>query len=84
MELTNERLRHILQFHPEIRIYQKLIGAAVENPEIIRRSKFDQKVFILYRSISKRKKYLAVVLKTNQRNFVLTAYLTNKIQHEAL
>lgn len=84
VELTNERLRHILQFHPEIRLYQKLFGQTVENPEIIRRSKFDPKVFILYLSIAKRRKYLAVVIKTNQRNFILTAYLTMKIQHEAL
>ena len=47
MELTDERLRHILQSHPEVRVYRNQIGSVVGNPEFIRRSKFDSKAFIM-------------------------------------
>ena len=83
VELTDEREKHIFTFHPEIRNQRKYFSLTLAEPEIIRRSRFDPKTFILYRSVP-RKKYLAIVVKTNQRNFILTAYLTNKIQHLAL
>ncbi len=75
-------MRHILAFHPEVKAHRKHFAKTIAESDIVRRSRFDPTVFILYRSISK--KYLAIVIKTNQRNFILTAYLTGKIQHNAL
>lgn len=80
VELTDERERHILQFHPEMRLYRKHLPSTIENPDTIRRSKSDQKVVILYHSILTEKKCLAVVIKMKRRNFILTAYLTNKLK----
>ena len=83
VELTQEREKHIFTFHPEVRHQRKYFSLTLAKPKIIRRSRFDPKVFIFYRSLP-RKKYLAIVVKTNKRNFILTAYITNKIQHNAL
>ena len=83
VELTDEREKHIFIFHPEVQNQRKYFTITLAEPEVIRRSRFDQKAFILYRAVSK-KKFLAVIVKTNQRNFILTAYLTTKIQHQAL
>ena len=83
VELTDERLRHILIFHPELRAQVKHFAAILISPAIICCSKTDTKVFIHYKLLRK-KKYLAIVVKTNHRNFILTAYLTTKIQHKPL
>ena len=80
VEFTNERERHIFSFHPDVRIFKKYFAITVKNPGFIRKSKFDPKVFIFY-YILPNKKYLSVVIKTNARNFVLTAYITKRIQH---
>ena len=82
IEFTEERLKHILTFHPEIRAYRKHFQITLYEPQVIRRSKFDPKAFIFYKAIQG--KYLAIVVKTNSRNFILTAYLTSKIQHQPL
>lgn len=84
VELTDERLNHILTFHPEIKTYQKYFTKALAHPDSIRTSKTDPKVYIFYRRIKPRAKYLAIVTKTNERNFILTAYLTHRIQHPEL
>ena len=79
VELTAEREKHIFLFHPEVRKERKHFPSTLAEPEVIRRSRFDPKVFILYRAIVQGK-YLAIVVKTNHRNFILTAYLTRNIQ----
>jgi len=83
VELTDERWSHIVTFHPEVRLYHKYVNLTLSDPDFIRRSKLDPAVRICYRSIM-RNKHLAVVLKTNQRNFVLTAYITSRIQVKPL
>jgi len=83
VELTDERETHIFQFHPDIRPYRKYFASALEKPEFIRRSKYDPLVLLLYKPVSKRKN-LVIVIKTNKRNFVLTAYLTDKIPRKSL
>lgn len=76
VELTEERERHILMFHPEVGRYKNHFPNTLAHPEFIRRSKYDLTVYILY-GLIQTKKYLAIVVKTNHRNFILTAYLTN-------
>jgi hypothetical protein len=78
--LTAERKSHIFKFHPEVRRYQEYFVKTIGDPEITHRSKYDLLVLILYRKIS-RQNYLAIVIKTNKYNFILTAYITNKIRH---
>ncbi len=82
--LTAERWNHIVMFHPEILSYRKTLQNVLAHPDITRRSKLDPTVKICYSLIPKRNKYIAIVVKTNTRNFVLTAYLTSKIKHLSL
>ncbi len=81
IELTAERYGHITIFHPEIKSFHKHFGKTLIDPEIIRRSKSDPRVLIFYRKLSA-SKLLAIVVKTNARNFILTAYFTNKIKNQ--
>lgn len=83
VELTLERELHIYKFHPEVKRYKKNFDKCITAPNIIRRSKFDASVLILYLFLPQRK-YLAIVIKSNKRNFILTAYLTKKIQQQRL
>jgi len=39
IELTEERLAHILAFHPEVRQYHKYFAQVLSRPDIIRRPK---------------------------------------------
>lgn len=82
IQLTDERKRHIFRFHPEVRAYRKYFEKTIRRPDMMCRSKYDAAALILYRLING--KYLAVVVKTNQRNFILTAYLTKRIYHKPL
>ena len=83
IELTDERLSHILTFHPEVNAVRKYFAKTLQKPEIIRRSKSDTRVLILYHEIPG-KKYLAIVTRINSRKFILTAYITDKIQRSNL
>ena len=78
VELTDERLQHILEFHPEIKGLQKYFATSLNDPHIIKPSKSDPQVYVFYRKITINK-FLAVVIKINARNFILTAYITNKL-----
>ena len=82
IELTPERLYHVLTFHPDVARHRTRFAATLLHPEVIRRSTFDERVFIFYKRINHY--FLAIVVKTNARNFILTAYLTSKIQHQPL
>ncbi len=81
VELTEEREQHISQFHPEVKALRTQFPDTLSQPDFMRRSRFDPKVFVLYQTLPHKKKYLAIAVETNQRNFILIAYLTNKIQH---
>ena len=82
VELTKERWAHIIQFHPEVRRCRKYFSETLSKPDVIRKSKFDDTVYIFYRKLPRL--FFAVAVKTNKRNFIRTAYLTHKIQQHAL
>ncbi len=81
IELTEERKRHIVTFHPDVAAYLKHFEATLLAPERVLRSKHDANALICYRRLMNKKLFLAIVvrLKANN-NFILTAYLTNKIK----
>ena len=60
IELTDERLSHILTFHPEVNVVRKYFAKTLLKSEIIRRSKSDARVLILYREIPGKKCVAAV------------------------
>jgi hypothetical protein len=83
IELTDERLGHILTFHPEIRTALKHFDNALSCPDFTKASRRDPNVVVFYRGVSKTKS-LAIVAKIVPVRFILTAYfITNsKTKHE--
>lgn len=80
VELTSERKKHILLYHPDLEPYFSKIRATLVKPDEIRLSKSAPKVLLFYRYFDTifNGKYIAVAVKTNDRWFVLTAYLTKR------
>lgn len=73
--LTDERKMHILTFHPDVARYLSHFAETLANPNIAISSVHNPAVVICYRFLTRRKKYLAIVVRTGARPFILTAYL---------
>lgn len=68
IRLTEERLQHILD-HPEMVDMRFQLEIVLQNPEVVRQSRSDSKVYLYYR------------FKDNSNDaFVITAYLTDKLK----
>ena len=80
-ELTQERKKHILNFHPDLNSYFLKLKEVFLKPDEVRISKSDPGVLLFYKHFAKIKqgKYIVGVVKINSRSFVLTAYLNNRI-----
>lgn len=76
--LTDERRAHIFAFHPDVASCFQYFADTLANPDTIIVSAHDSTVVICYRLLSRRKKYLAIVVKLTSHPFVLTAYLAKK------
>lgn len=78
--LPVERKKHILLFHPDLKPYFSKLKQVLLKPDDIRISKSDSGVLLFYKYFDKIAdgKYIAVVVKFNDRNFILTAYLTKR------
>lgn len=82
--LTEERLRHITAFHPEVARYIQYFAPTLAKPEVIRQSTSDPNTFICYRRVPKRKISLSIVVKIDRHPFVLTAYLAKPPKSDIL
>lgn len=84
IELTDERKQHILARHPDVAIHFSKVSKTLLKPDEIRVDKEDKNVLLFYRYFSKigSGKYLVVVIKLNERNFLLTLYSTRRIKTE--
>ena len=82
IELTTERKDHILKAHPELKAHLEKLSKVLSGPDEIRISRFDKNVLLFYKFFAKVKsgKYINVTVKTGDRNFVLTSYITDKIR----
>lgn len=82
VELTAERKSHIILKHPEIKPHIKKISQLLSSPDTIRKSKFDPDALLFYKYFDKIKdgKYINVTVKRGERNFILTAYITDRIR----
>lgn len=76
--LTEERKAHILIFHPDVRRYLRYFASVLAEPELVVPSVHDRAVLICYGLVPKTKKYLAIVVKTGNKPFILTAYVAKK------
>ncbi len=79
VELTPERKKHILAFHPDLKPYFSQLKKVLLEPDEIRVSKEDPAVLLFYKYFAKIRagKYIVGVIKISTRSFVLTAYLSN-------
>lgn len=77
-ELTDERRAHILTYHPDVGPFLDRVGEVLASPDLLRRSGQDPEVVLFYKLYSDilGGKYMVVVVKENERSFILTVYLT--------
>lgn len=81
-ELTEERQAHILRYHPDVGPFLDRIGEALKQPDALRRSNQDSQVVLFYKFYPDilGGKYMVIVVKENERGFILTVYLTKSIR----
>lgn len=82
--LTDERKAHILAFHPDVARCLPQFAETLANPDSIIASVHDATVVIYYRFLTRRKRYLAIVVKLSRHPFILTAYLAKKPKRSIL
>ncbi|MEK6545983.1 MAG: PBECR2 nuclease fold domain-containing protein [Nitrospinota bacterium] len=83
VHLTKERWEHIINEHPVVKSYLKEIEETISFPDVIMKSKYDKEILLYYRfyeNIFGGKFIIVVVKHTEERNFVLTAYITDKVK----
>ena len=82
VELTTERKAHVLKAHPELKPHLKKLSKVLSDPDEIRISRLDKNVLLFYKFFAKVKsgKYINVTVKTGDRNYILTAYITDRIR----
>lgn len=84
VRLTDERLEHIENDHPEMVHQIDKVMETLSQPEIVVRSKTDSEVELFYRHYLMTpvgEKYLCVVVKGRIDNvFIVTAYFTDTIK----
>ncbi|MXZ23728.1 MAG: hypothetical protein F4Y80_02480 [Caldilineaceae bacterium SB0665_bin_21] len=86
VRLTDERLRHILRGHPEMAFQLHRFAETLASPDAVSPSKSSPMVQLYYRlypDLRGRNRYVCIVLKrAHGYSFILTAYLTRRIQGE--
>lgn len=82
IELTEERWSHVLEAHQELRVLEELIPQVLRAPDAVVRSLYDPAVRLYYKWFASvwHGTYLVVVVKSNHRHFILTAYITEKLK----
>jgi len=87
IRLTPERLAHILE-HPEMAGLEQALEETVVAPQQVVQSRNDPQVKLYYRHYLGTRvgdKYLCIVVKeTDEDSFVITAYLTDRINRGTL
>lgn len=84
IRFTDERKKHIEEFHPELKEQFIQIKETLKNPEIVVESKSDESIEMFYRFYTSSpvgEKFLCVVVKVIENdNFIVTVYFTDKIK----
>jgi hypothetical protein len=82
--LTKRAYGHISERHPEVSAVLKMIKQTLVDPQVIRKSTYDDNVWLFYRLFNKTpvgRKYLMVGVKLyNDHGTVITSYFTDKIK----
>lgn len=80
--LTESVQAVILAKHPEVSEFIGLVGSVLQSPDEVRRSVSDARVVLYYRYAEEvlDGKWIVVVIKRADRNFVSTIYATDRIK----
>lgn len=88
IRFTEERKRHILENHPELKNHMEKISEVILDPEMVVTSKVDHNIELFYRnykSTNVGNKYLCVVVKVLEKDFfIVTVYFTDKVKEGKL
>ena len=86
VRLTNERLGHILQRHPEMAFQLHRFAETLSRPDAVSPSRSSPAVRLYYRlypDLRGRNRYMCLVVKRETGySFILTAYLDRRIKGE--
>jgi hypothetical protein len=79
--LSDERWNHIIDTHPEIKELIKELEGALLDPELIKRSVYNENVVLFYRHYKHiyEGKYMCIVVRLDER-LIVTAYITDRIK----
>lgn len=81
IKLTTKQWKHISYRHPEMADKINEIESAIISPTV--QKQYSEEVIKYYKYLKSEKKYLMVAVKLlNSEGFIITAYLTSKIQNE--
>jgi hypothetical protein len=80
--LVEEREKHIVEEHAEVVQYLVRLSEVIKSPDLIKGSVYDKQIFLFYKFYEDifAGKYLVVVVKYNEKNLILTCYITDKIK----
>jgi len=81
IKLTKERWDHIAKMHPEMGDMIEDLKGALEDPELIKRSVYNENVVLFYRYYAHiyEGKHMCVVVRIDDESIV-TAYITDRIK----
>ena len=86
VQLTDERLRHILRRHPEMALQMHGFAETLARPDAVRPSRANPAIQLYYRlypDIRGRNRYVCLVEKRESTfSFILTGYLGRSIKGE--
>ena len=84
VQLTDERLGHILRRHPDMAFQLHRLAETLAEPDAVRPSRSSPGVHLYYRlypDLKGRDRYVCLVVKQgDDRSFILTGYLDRKIK----
>jgi hypothetical protein len=88
VRFTEERKRHILENHPELKNHMEKISEVILDPEMVVTSKLDSSIELYYRYYTNTNvgnKYLCAIVKVLENDFfIVTVYFTDKIKEGKL
>ncbi len=81
IKLTEESWNHIVEMHPELKEILKELVGALEDPELIKRSLYNENVVLFYRYYGHiyEGKHMCVIVRLDEESIV-TAYITDRIK----
>ena len=81
VRLTDERWRHVVNRHPEMKDQRERVLEALAEPDMIQRGDFGELLAVrLYPDTPLTRKFLVVAYRevSREEGFILTAYLTSR------